>query len=305
MMFAKILVCLDGSELAAQILPYAKVQAMQFGSEVHLLNVIEKSNKEREGERSHEPAMSGYLNKMAEPLRKQDIEVKCETVEGVAAGAILAYADQCEIDLIAMATQGRSGLKRAVLGSVAGFVLRESGLPVLIIRPRETGAKTTKNAQPITKILVCLDGSELAEQVIPCATGQALAFQAKLVLFQVVPEPIAYSPGIPGAASMPVQTEAMLQQAQTDLGLAREYLEGLAAPLRKKGVKVETAAMLGSVGQTILNYASRNDVDLITIATHGRSGLKRAVFGSVADYLLRESGLPNLVIRPEQSGSGK
>ena len=304
-MFERILVCLDGSELAAQILPYARMQALQFGSEVHLLNVIEKSNKEREVKRSHEPAMRRYLDKMAEPLREQDIEVKCATVEGAAAQSILAYADQCEVNLIAMATQGRSGLKRAVLGSVAGSVLRESGLPVLIIRPLETGTKDSEDARAITKILVCLDGSRLAEQVMPCATGEALAFQAKLVLFQVVPEPIAYSPGIPGAASMPVQTEAMLQQAQTDLGLAREYLEGQAAPLRKKGVQVETAAMLGSVGQTILNYASRNDVDLITIATHGRSGLKRAVFGSVADYLLRESGLPTLVIRPEQIGSGQ
>ena len=304
-MFERILVCLDGSELAAQILPYARMQALQFGSEVHLLNVIEKSNKEREVKRSHEPAMRRYLDKMAEPLREQDIEVKCATVEGAAAQSILAYADQCEVNLIAMATQGRSGLKRAVLGSVAGSVLRESGLPVLIVRPLETGTKDSEDARAVTKILVCLDGSRLAEQVMPCATGEALAFQAKLVLFQVVPEPIAYSPGIPGAASMPVQTEAMLQQAQTDLGLAREYLEGLAAPLREKGVQVETAAMLGSIGQTILNYASRNDVDLITIATHGRSGLKRAVFGSVADYLLRESGLPTLVIRPEQIGSGQ
>lgn len=304
-MFERILVCLDGSELAAQILPYARMQALQFGSEVHLLNVIEKSNKEREVKRSHEPAMRRYLDKMAEPLREQDIEVKCATVEGAAAQSILAYADQCEVNLIAMATQGRSGLKRAVLGSVAGSVLRESGLPVLIVRPLETGTKDSEDARAITKVLVCLDGSRLAEQVMPCATGEALAFQAKLVLFQVVPEPIAYSPGIPGAASMPVQTEAMLQQAQTDLGLAREYLEGLAAPLREKGVQVETAAMLGSIGQTILNYASRNDVDLITIATHGRSGLKRAVFGSVADYLLRESGLPTLVIRPEQIGSGQ
>lgn len=299
-MFDRILVCLDGSELAAQILPSARMHALQFGSEVHLLNVIEKSGREREGARSEESEMTAYLNKMAETLRKKDIEVNCATVEGAAGESILAYADQCEFDLIAMATQGRSGLKRAVLGSVAGFVLRESGLPVLIIRPRESGAKTSKDAQPITKILVCLDGSKLAEQVIACATGEALAFQAKLVLFQVVPEPVAYSPGIPGAASVPVQTEAMLKQAEMDLGFAREYLDGLAEPLRKKGMQVETAAMLGSVGQTILNYAYRNDVDLITIATHGRSGLKRAVFGSVADYVLRESGLPTLVIRPEE-----
>ncbi|MFU8795944.1 MAG: universal stress protein [Dehalococcoidia bacterium] len=300
-MFDKILVCLDGSELAAQILPYARVQAQQFSSELHLLNVIERSGKEREGERSGKPELTAYLNRIAEPLRKQELEVICATAEGTAGDSILAYADKSEIDLIAMATHGRSGLKRAVLGSVAGFILRESGLPVLIVRPRENGKKTSKDAQPITKILVCLDGSPLAEQVMPCAAGEALAFQAKLVLLRVVSAPIVYSPGIPGAASVPVQTEAMLKQAERDLDFARNYLEALAEPLRKRGMQVETAATLGRAGQMILEYAYQNDVDLITIATHGHSGLKRAVFGSVADYVLRESGLPTLVITPEET----
>jgi len=300
-MFDKILVCLDGSELAAQILPYAKVQAVQFSSELHLLNVIERSGREREGGRPENPGMAAYLNRIAEPLLKEEIEVNCATVEGTPGEAILDYAEQNEIDLIAMATHGRSGLKRAVLGSVAGFVLRGSGLPILIIRPREDGKKSSKDAPPITKILVGLDGSRLAEQVMPCATGEAVAFQAKLVLLRVVSAPIAYGPSIPGAVSAPVQTEAMLKQTETDLGIARDYLEGLAEPLRKMGMQVETAATLGGAGQAILQYAYQNDVDLITIATHGHSGLKRAVFGSVADYVLRESGLPTLVIRPEEN----
>ncbi len=300
-MFDRILVCLDGSEIAAQVLPYARVQAVQFSSELHLLSVIEKSGREREGGQPDNPGITAYLNRIAEPLRKEEIEVHCATVEGTAGEAILDYAEQNEIDLIAMATHGHSGLKRAVLGSVAGFVLRGSGLPILIIRPREDGKTTSKDAQPITKILVGLDGSPLAEQVMPYATGEALAFQARLVLLRVVSAPIAYGPSIPGAVSAPVQTEAMLKQTEADLGIARDYLEGLAEPLRKKGMQVETAAMLGGAGQTILEYAYQNDVDLITIATHGRSGLKRAVFGSVADHVLRESGLPMLVIRPEET----
>ncbi len=300
-MFDKILVCLDGSELAAKILPYAKVQAVQFSSELHLLNVIERSGREREGGQPENPGMTAYLNRIAETLLKEEIEVNCATVEGTPGEAVLDYAEQNEIDLIAMATHGRSGLKRAVLGSVAGFVLRGSGLPILIIRPREDGKKTSKDVRPITKILVGLDGSQLAEQVMPVATGEAVAFQAKLVLLRVVSAPIAYGPSIPGAVSAPVQTEAMLKQTETDLGIARDYLEGLAGPLREMGIQVETAATLGGAGQAILEYAYQNDVDLITIATHGHSGLKRAVFGSVADYVLRESGLPTLVIRPEET----
>jgi nucleotide-binding universal stress UspA family protein len=149
------------------------------------------------------------------------------------------------------------------------------------------------------KILVCLDGSKLAEQILPYAVEEALRFQGRLVLFQVVPEPVAFSPGIPGAASVPMQTDIMLAEAKKALDEARDYLEKLAKPLRKKGIQVETVSILGRAGEAILSYAGSNNVNLITIATHGRSGLRRGVFGSVADYVLRESGLPMLVIRPQ------
>lgn len=152
------------------------------------------------------------------------------------------------------------------------------------------------------KILVCLDGSRLAEQILPYAREEAIRFQSKLVLLQVVPEPIAFSPGIPGGAPLPIQTDIMIEGAKEELNSAKKYLEKLAAPLRKKGMRVETVAIPGTAGEAILNYANTNSVNLITIATHGRGGLQRAVFGSVADYVLRESGLPVLVIRPLEKG---
>ena len=150
------------------------------------------------------------------------------------------------------------------------------------------------------KILVCLDGSELAEQILPYAVEEALHFHGKLVLFQVVPEPVVFSPGIPGAASVPIRTDTMLEEAKKALNEARDYLEDIATPLRKKGIQVEAVSILGRAGEAILSYAEGNNINLITIATHGRSGLRRGVFGSIADYVLRESGLPILVIRPQE-----
>jgi len=150
------------------------------------------------------------------------------------------------------------------------------------------------------KILVCLDGSELAEQILPYAVAEALSFEGKLVLFRVVPEPVAFSPGIPGVGVTPIYTDAMLSDSKMALDEAREYLEKIATPLRKKGIKVDTVSIMGRAGEAILSYADRNKVKLIAIATHGRRGLGRGVFGSVADYVLRESGLPMLVIRPQE-----
>jgi nucleotide-binding universal stress UspA family protein len=97
---------------------------------------------------------------------------------------------------------------------------------------------------------------------------------------------------------MPVGTEALMKQAQREEKEAIAYLEKLAELLRAKNLKVETATAPGPAGRTIVAYAENNKIDLIAIATHGRGGLGRAVFGSVADHVLRESKLPILVIKP-------
>jgi nucleotide-binding universal stress UspA family protein len=149
------------------------------------------------------------------------------------------------------------------------------------------------------RILVCLDGSTLAEQIMPYAKEQAIRFQGKLVLLQVVPEPVAYSPGIPGEAPVPIQTDIMVAGTKEALNSAKKHLDKLARSLRKEGIQVKTVAIPGRAGEAILDYANTNSINLIAIATHGRGGLRRAVFGSVADYVLRESGLPVLVIKPQ------
>jgi nucleotide-binding universal stress UspA family protein len=156
-----------------------------------------------------------------------------------------------------------------------------------------------EEANMFKRILVCLDGSKLAEQIMPYATEEAIRFRGKLVLLQVVQEPVAFTPGLPGEAPVPIQTHVMVEGTEEALNRARDYLEKLAAPLRKKGIQVKTVAIPGRPGEAILDYANTNSINLITIATHGRGGLRRAVFGSVADYVLRESGLPVLVIRPQ------
>jgi nucleotide-binding universal stress UspA family protein len=91
----------------------------------------------------------------------------------------------------------------------------------------------------------------------------------------------------------------MIERTKEALKGARAYLGKLAAPLRKRGIEVETVAVPGRPGEAILDYANTNSISLIAIATHGRGGLRRAVFGSVADQVLRRSGLPVLVIRPQ------
>src|SRR5512137_3069659 len=145
------------------------------------------------------------------------------------------------------------------------------------------------------KILVCLDGSKLAEQILPYAAEQAARFGGSLVLLQVVS--LASIPTPTGIESVPVAVpNDQLADAEA---AARDYLNGLALTLRDKGVKVQCVTMVGHPAESIVSYAEENRFDLVAIATHGRSGLRRLVFGSVADYVIRKSGLPILLIKPK------
>jgi nucleotide-binding universal stress UspA family protein len=145
------------------------------------------------------------------------------------------------------------------------------------------------------KILVCLDGSKLAEQILPYAAEQAARFGGSLVLLQVVS--LASIPTPTGIESVPVAVpNDQLADAEA---AAKDYLNGLANPLREKGMKVQCATTVGHPADSIVSYAEENRFDLVAIATHGRSGLKRLVFGSVADYVIRKSGLPILLIKPK------
>jgi nucleotide-binding universal stress UspA family protein len=150
------------------------------------------------------------------------------------------------------------------------------------------------------KILVCLDGSELAEQILPYAEEQALHFNSKLVLIRVYSEPGFIGLAVPGFPGIPIETQNMGKQIQKEEQEAVKYLKTIADNLLKhRGLTAECVTMLGSAGESIVKYATENKVELLAIATHGRSGPGRIVMGSVADYVLHHAHLPILLIRPE------
>lgn len=143
------------------------------------------------------------------------------------------------------------------------------------------------------RILVPLDGSKLAEQAIPYAT-ELCKGATTVTLFQVVhlPLPLA-APDVSIAVPMPSEEE-LLQEART-------YLEGIAAKLRPEGVNVKVDAIeRGVVADAIVDYAAKHDISLIVMTTHGRSGLSRLVFGSVAESVVRNAPCPVLLIRAKE-----
>jgi len=150
------------------------------------------------------------------------------------------------------------------------------------------------------KILACLDGSDLAEKVLPYAIEEASHANSELVLFMAISEPYFFSLALPGMPSVPIdtsRTEKLVIQEEKE---ARGYLNTVADKIRaEKKLNVSFDTRQGTPGPTIVTYCEEQKIDLIAIATHGRTGPGRVVLGSVADYIIRHSGLPILLIRPK------
>jgi len=148
----------------------------------------------------------------------------------------------------------------------------------------------------LPKILVCLDGSSLAEQILPFVTEVALGCGSRVVLLEVSLSPSATVEPLTGFYRTTPIEKILREEAES-----RAYLQRLAQHLRKKGLKVSSVTVPGDPGATIVSYAKENAVDLIALSTHGRSGLSRLAFGSVADFVLKRSGLPILIRKPEET----
>lgn len=146
-------------------------------------------------------------------------------------------------------------------------------------------------------ILVCLDGSKLAEQILPLSEEQALHFSSRVTLLQIIPIPEV---AIVQAGATYKDANIIEEQTQTAMEKAKPYMEDIAKKFREKGIPVEVVIQEeSSIGKAIIEFSQKHHIDMIAIATHGHGGLGRLVFGSVADYILRTSGLPMLLIRPK------
>lgn len=140
-------------------------------------------------------------------------------------------------------------------------------------------------------ILVTLDESELAEQALPHAVALARAFGSTLHLVSVV--------AVTSPETLQIATVATDHEAQLDS--VRAYMRGIRKRALEEGVETEWDVCQGDVAEEILRYREQQDCDLIVMSTHGRSGMGRWVYGSVADRILRHSPVPVLLVRAIES----
>ena len=284
MAYQKILVPLDGSELAERAIPYAVTIAQMKDSEVVFFTVSRES-----GERLDRP-MQAYLDFKGKELETQGVRVSTVLAYGNEAEEIIEFADKNKIDLLIISTHGYSGIKRWLYGSVTQKVLSGTSVPVLLVKSR---AAEVSNVV-IEKILLPIDGSPLSETSLRYVEELVKGTGAEVILLRVVQPVILPTADFPAAID---SSEAYRLMAE-DQQLAKKYLEDVTASMDSKGLKVRSQLVVGKAAESIVEVAEKENVDLIAMTTHGRTGVSRWVSGSVASRVQGESRQPVLLIRP-------
>lgn len=300
-MYSKILIPLDGSKTAEKALPYARYFAGKFTVPVELLAVIDiaemaahmAAEKARFLDTMIEDGMrnsASYLRLIANTF--PGINVTCTVEKARAEEAIIEKAAADKDTLITMATHGRSGLNRFLLGSVAEKVLRGSANPLLLVRAaNEGGAPAAEVA--FQKVIVPLDGSPLAEGVLPMVADVAKKLDLEVLLFRAYHIPYNAYAGDDGYYA--VNYDDLIAGVRDE---ANEYLEKKVAEVKKLGVeKVAFETKEGFAGDEIITKGRNTPEGLIAMCSHGRSGVRRWVLGSVTETVVRHTSDPVLVLR--------
>jgi len=282
-MFASILVPLDGSELAEEVLDPVARLLLREDAELILLRAIEPRRGEDERQlHERRDGARAALARVEERLSGQGARCRSLVEDGDPADVILTVASRERPALVAMTTHGRSGLSRWVRGSVAERVLRRCPTPLLLARPRGEDAEPMRFA----RLLVPLDGSDRGNEVLPMVADLASRHGAPVVLLKVgfvEPAPVDF----------PMQTVPPPQVTEEELAAA---VEPARRQLEAAGVTVRVQSSWGLPAGEIID-ASQEPGTLLVMTTHGRSGLDRWLLGSVAEKVLRHSTCPVLLKR--------
>jgi nucleotide-binding universal stress UspA family protein len=298
-MFTRMLIPLDGSKTAEKVLPYARFVAGALKLPVELLAVADigemathiSADRARHLDTLIEDSVRNseqYLRGVAGTFPGG---TKCTVEKGKAEQVIIETAAADKGTIITMATHGRSGINRWLLGSIAEKVLRGATNPLLLVRATEEAK--AESVATLKSIVVSLDGSELAESVLPTVAELAKTLKLEVVLFRAYNIPTsAYAGGEDYYAS---NYEELLTAMREE---AVDYLEKKTEGVKKLGIaNVSYIAKEGFAADEIISLSRKSPDNLIAMCTHGRSGVKRWMLGSVTETVVRHSADPVLVIR--------
>lgn len=298
-MFRNVMVPVDGSSFSREAVLQGLRLASLYGATLRLVKVAtnpafstgpEAVAFDSKASDDHHAAELANLYAIAAECRAHStINVTASLERGPVVDALCGYARRNAVDLIVMRSQARSGIARIWFGSVADGLIRESGVPVLVVRPPSIGTGLEKGFS-YRKILVPLDGSVLAEQALPRAITLARFDGASIALvFVVMP------------TREPVDGELVSAKgpaSDSEMSAAQSYLDSIVVQYGT-GLQIATRLVVAAdIPTAILRVAEAEEIDLIAMATRGQGMMARTLGGSVSDRVMRESVSSTLVVHP-------
>jgi nucleotide-binding universal stress UspA family protein len=280
---AHIVLPTDGSPESTKPLLMAAQLATAHDADVTVIRVVESPSTTLtrgapgvsaeayvEVVREQERQAARHLEQIAAQLRAKGVPARTVLRSGSATAELLSYLTETQPDLLVMATHGHGGLTRFALGSVTDRMVREGNTPLLVMR------RSSEPSMQLGRALVLLDGSPLAEMVIPLVQTLAGRPLQRLILFRAVADP-------------------------DERQVAARYLETVQAGLAEYGTTSEVRVALGEPRLNIERAA--HDADLVMLCTHGRGGWSRLRHGSIAEFVMREVDRPALLVRATSPSS--
>jgi len=321
-MYLKILVPLDGSEVAECVLPHVEVLSRGYeNASITFLYVVAPldspmvnpnyrskvraedrgavedylKNRSKIGTEARDAA-EDYLKKLCAKASFKD-RASGKVIVGKVADVIVEYAAKNRIDIIVMATHGSSGVSHWFYGSVAEKVGHGSKIPIWLVKASSRHTVSYAHNKKLS-VLVSLDGSEVAESVLPHLvelSKQLPKNKMDITLMRVCEifsGPITYPP--PVAMSW---EECLAYETKRCKEICQDYLNQIQAKLEKSGLNTHTEVPEGNPAEVLIKYINNNPVDLVIMSTHGRTGISKWAFGSIAEKVLKGAESPILLVR--------
>lgn len=300
-MKGKILVPLDGSELAEKAVPFAVAMASRSGLPVELLHVhfpvpalwstgipAESYRWEFETREAADEYLAQAKDRITEALHER---VSAGVRTGDVADELVAALGE-DVGAVVMTTQGQTGLRGVLLGSIARKLVHDARIPVILLGPGVQGWKAPDEVR-IESVMVSLDASPASDAILEPALSVARWFGARVHLVGVVPVGVGFGyPSVPHGA--------VLEGGAAEERLV-QHLEAKRAEVEAQGLVVSHRVLRDDdVAGALLQAAREVAADFIAMSTHARGPALRVLLGSVASGVLKESPVPVLMLRPRK-----
>jgi nucleotide-binding universal stress UspA family protein len=302
-MFDTILVPLDGSQLADCVLPHVVAISRSFDAEIILLRMLEKNQAGTSAQmfdllnwQINKTKSALYLEKIK--ARIQELQVRAHTVvvEGLVAEGIIEYAQTQGMKLIVLSSHGRNGLTQWGISSITQKIILSAQTSLLIVRAHQYGNYSDKlSTNPLyQRILVPLDGSQRAENVLPVVTHLAHYHKSQVHLAHVVktPEMARQMPPAPEDVEL---TNRVIERNREE---AANYLEQLKSRSYLEGIDVHTHLVTGENAAVALHQIEEQEqIDIVALNAHGYSGNHQWPYGSMVNNFILYGKVPLLIVQ--------